>query len=38
MNRAASLENFLLRVQDVPAVLNQLEIWNAEKIIRSRAG
>jgi predicted dienelactone hydrolase len=30
MNGAASLENFLLRVQDVPAVLNQLEIWNAE--------
>ena len=31
MNRAASLQNFLLRVQDVPAVLNQLEIWNAER-------
>jgi predicted dienelactone hydrolase len=31
MNRAASLENFLLRVQDVPAVLNQLELWNADK-------
>jgi predicted dienelactone hydrolase len=31
MNRAASLENFLLRVQDVPAVLNQLESWNAAK-------
>jgi predicted dienelactone hydrolase len=30
MDRAASLENFLLRVQDVPAVLNQLEIWNAQ--------
>jgi len=28
LERAASLENFLLRVQDVPAVLNQLEIWN----------
>ncbi len=28
MNQAASLENFLLRVQDVPAVLNQLEVWN----------
>src|ERR1017187_1279766 len=27
MDRAASLENFLLRVQDVPAVLNQLELW-----------
>jgi predicted dienelactone hydrolase len=31
MNQAASLENFLLRVQDVPAVLNQLEAWNATK-------
>ena len=31
MNRAASLENFLLRVQDVPAVLNQLDIWNTDK-------
>ncbi len=31
MKRAASLDNFLLRVQDVPAVLNQLEIWNADK-------
>ena len=31
MNQAASLENFLLRVQDVPAVLNQLEVWNADK-------
>jgi len=31
MNQAASLDNFLLRVQDVPAVLNQLEIWNAAK-------
>lgn len=30
MNRAASLQNFLLRVQDVPAVLNQLELWNAD--------
>jgi predicted dienelactone hydrolase len=30
MNRAASLENFLLRVQDVGAVLNQLEAWNSE--------
>src|ERR1022692_3146101 len=29
MNEAASPDNFLLRVQDVPAVLNQLEIWNA---------
>jgi predicted dienelactone hydrolase len=31
MKRAASLDNFLLRGQDVPAVLNQLEIWNADK-------
>ena len=31
MKQAASLDNFLLRVQDVPAVLNQLEIWNADK-------
>lgn len=28
MRRAASLENFLLRVHDVPAVLDQLEAWN----------
>jgi predicted dienelactone hydrolase len=28
MRKAASLENFLLRVEDVPAVLNQLETWN----------
>jgi predicted dienelactone hydrolase len=25
---AASLENFLLRVKDVPAVLDQLDVWN----------
>jgi predicted dienelactone hydrolase len=31
MKKAASLENFLLRAQDVPAVLNQLEVWNADK-------
>jgi dienelactone hydrolase len=31
MRRAASLENFLLRAQDIPAVLNQLETWNAAK-------
>src|ERR1019366_6120085 len=30
VNQAASLDNFLLRVQDVPAVLNQLEAWNAD--------
>ncbi len=34
MTQAASLENFLLRVEDVPAVLNQLEIWNADKTNR----
>jgi predicted dienelactone hydrolase len=28
MRRAADLQNFLLRVGDVPAVLDQLEIWN----------
>jgi len=31
MRQAASLENFLLRVGDVPAVLNQLQAWNSEK-------
>jgi predicted dienelactone hydrolase len=31
MKRAASLENFVLRVEDVPAVLNQLKIWNSAK-------
>jgi predicted dienelactone hydrolase len=31
MRKAASLENFLLRVEDVPAVLNQLEAWNTNK-------
>jgi hypothetical protein len=30
MNAAANLENFLLRVNDVPAVIDQLETWNAE--------
>jgi predicted dienelactone hydrolase len=34
LKQAASLDNFLLRVQDVPAVLNQLEIWNADKTDR----
>ncbi len=29
MQQAAGFQNFLLRVQDVPAVLNQLEIWNS---------
>jgi len=31
MNQAASLDNFRLRLRDVPAVLNQLEIWNADE-------
>jgi predicted dienelactone hydrolase len=31
LKRAASLENFLLRVEDVSSVLNQLETWNAGK-------
>jgi len=31
LKQAASLDNFLLRVQDVPAVLNQLELWNTDK-------
>jgi predicted dienelactone hydrolase len=31
MKQAASLDNFLLRVHDVPAVLTQLEIWNTNK-------
>ena len=30
LNRAASLENFLLRAQDVSVVLNQLGNWNTE--------
>ncbi|MEO8497876.1 MAG: dienelactone hydrolase [Planctomycetota bacterium] len=30
MQQAASLQNFLLRVQDVPAVLDQLAKWSAE--------
>ncbi len=29
MKQAASLDNFLLRAQDVPAALDQLVIWNA---------
>ncbi len=28
MREAASLKNFLLRVRDIPAVLDQLEVWN----------
>jgi predicted dienelactone hydrolase len=31
MNQAASLENFLLRAKDVPAVLDELERWNQAK-------
>jgi predicted dienelactone hydrolase len=31
MRQAASLDNFVLRVEDIPAVLNQLAIWNADK-------
>jgi predicted dienelactone hydrolase len=31
MRQAASFHNFVLRVQDIPAVLNQLEIWNRDK-------
>ncbi|VTT96840.1 dienelactone hydrolase : Uncharacterized protein OS=Chthoniobacter flavus Ellin428 GN=CfE428DRAFT_1706 PE=4 SV=1: Abhydrolase_5 [Gemmataceae bacterium] len=30
MQKAASAENFALRVKDVPAVLGQLEAWNKE--------
>ena len=30
MNSAASLDNFLLRVKDVPVVLDQLERWNKQ--------
>lgn len=28
LKKAASAENFMLRVKDVPAVLDQLEVWN----------
>jgi predicted dienelactone hydrolase len=31
MKQAVSLKNFLLRVKDVPAALNQLALWNADK-------
>jgi predicted dienelactone hydrolase len=31
LRAAADAKNFLLRVQDVPAVLDQLETWNAEE-------
>ena len=30
LRRAGSAKNFLLRVEDVPAVLDQLKIWNTE--------
>lgn len=30
MKQAASVDNFLLRVADVPAVLNELEKWNSQ--------
>ena len=36
--KAASLENFLLRVKDVPAVLDQLERWNKQSGHALRAG
>ncbi len=31
LRQAASLDNFVLRVQDIPAVLNELEKWNGDK-------
>jgi predicted dienelactone hydrolase len=31
MEQAASLKNFLLRVEDVPAVLDELGLWNDDK-------
>ena len=31
MKKAASAENFMLRAKDVPAVLDQLEVWNREQ-------
>ncbi|HEV2246165.1 MAG TPA: dienelactone hydrolase [Terriglobia bacterium] len=31
LKRAASLENFLLRVRDVPAVLDQLQTWDSTR-------
>jgi len=36
LREAASLENFLLRVKDVPAVLDQLETWNASGPLAGR--
>ena len=31
MKQAASLQNFILRAADIPAVLDQLTRWNAEE-------
>ncbi|MFO0956221.1 MAG: hypothetical protein U0800_02010 [Isosphaeraceae bacterium] len=31
LKKAASLENFLLRARDIPAVLDRLETWDAEQ-------
>ena len=31
MKQAASLENFMLRVSDIPAVLDQLTLWHADE-------
>lgn len=31
LKQAAGLKEFLLRVQDVPAVLDQLQVWNSDK-------
>ena len=31
MRKAASGQNLILRVQDIPAVIDQLEVWNADK-------
>ena len=36
MRRAASLENFLLRVRDIPAVLDQLDVWNKSGALAGR--
>jgi predicted dienelactone hydrolase len=36
MRKAASLENFLLRVRDIPAVLDQLEVWNKSGSLAGR--
>jgi predicted dienelactone hydrolase len=36
MRSAISLENFLLRVRDVPAVIDQLEVWNKSGSLAGR--